>query len=61
MCYGVYQLVFETESVCVELEIFRRVNGLIYSVWLVVTVFYVVCLYCRSRTRPEVVEHLMSV
>lgn len=61
MCYGVYQLLWETPSVCVELEIFREVNGLIYSVWLVVTVFYVLCLYCRSRARPEVEEHLISV
>jgi hypothetical protein len=60
MCYGVYQLVFVGESKCIELEIFRRVNGLIYSVWLVMTIFYGVCIYC-SRVRIPETTHLLDV
>lgn len=60
MFYGVYQLHFETESQCVEIEIFRKVNGLIYTVWLGVAVFYAFFLICGNRSRNAMDVHLLD-
>ena len=54
MVYGMVQLLIRSPSECVELEIFRRVNGMIYTLWVVLGLAYLGYFFLnrRNRTTP---------
>lgn len=54
--YGLAVLVGQPKSQCIELEMFKRITGIIYAVWILGIILFIVFLVCRSRLRGRYAE-----
>lgn len=53
--YGIIVLT-SPKSECIELEMFKRITGIIYTVWILGIALFLLFLYFRSRLRNKYEE-----
>lgn len=51
--YGVAMLMWGRESPCIELEMFKQIAGIIYSIWVLGIIGFVLFMMYRSRVRAN--------
>ena len=52
--YGIFELLFEEKSKCIELEMFKKISGMIYAIWLLGIILVLLFMCYRSRLRAQV-------
>lgn len=54
--YGLVVLIDSPKSACIELEMFKRITGIIYAIWILGIAGFLLFLYFRSRLRNKYSE-----